>query len=353
MPFPKVLFIAHNFYPLKGGAEYAIKTLLEELSSCCQCFVVAGGENKKLQIGKITCFLVKTIRQIEECVERIKPQLVLTHGPLAPFATTIAKNMGLPVILYVVDHCYFCPTPILMSSCDKNCNACSSYKKNKDMFHKMREMFSRVDKVVYDSKFIRKIGVEFYGIDGPVIYPFIRLKDSIVKRNPAKARYISMLKLMAHKGAQIFIEIAKKMPDKQFLAAGRKGAEIHIDSVTNLKYIGDVSPKRFFSETHILLVPSVWPDPGPRIVVEGLANKIPVLGSNVGGIPEVLAGGGILINDYQNPYAWIKKIRMLLENKRVYREIAAKGFAHTKWYNFSKEVDSMKKIIQSVMGKPL
>lgn len=47
-----------------------------------------------------------------------------------------------------------------------------------------------------------------------------------------------------------------------------------------------------YGRARLLIVPSVWWESGPRVIVEALLNGIPVIGSDSGGIPEVLGDGG-------------------------------------------------------------
>src|SRR5690606_2185673 len=68
------------------------------------------------------------------------------------------------------------------------------------------------------------------------------------------------------------------------------------DKVTELKsklgervqFLGYITPKDFFQNIDILVVPSIWEEPFGRVVIEGLMNKKIVLGSDIGGIPELL-----------------------------------------------------------------
>jgi glycosyltransferase involved in cell wall biosynthesis len=60
----------------------------------------------------------------------------------------------------------------------------------------------------------------------------------------------------------------------------------------------------------MLAVPSQWLETGPLVVLEAQASKIPVLGSNLGGIAELVTPGvdGHLV-DFADPAAWAEAIR--------------------------------------------
>ena len=61
-----------------------------------------------------------------------------------------------------------------------------------------------------------------------------------------------------------------------------------------------------YARARILLVPSLWWESGPRVIVEALSNGIPVIGSSSGGVPEVIGDGGIILNFpkkyFQSPF---------------------------------------------------
>jgi len=49
--------------------------------------------------------------------------------------------------------------------------------------------------------------------------------------------------------------------------------------------------KEVLSHTDVLVVPSVWFENSPVVILEALASGTPVLGSDIGGIPEFVENG--------------------------------------------------------------
>jgi len=66
----------------------------------------------------------------------------------------------------------------------------------------------------------------------------------------------------------------------------------------NAQLVGYMNPKEFFSKINILIVPSLWNDTLPTVITESLSIGVPVIGSNRGGIPELIKDkiNGYIIN---------------------------------------------------------
>jgi len=60
------------------------------------------------------------------------------------------------------------------------------------------------------------------------------------------------------------------------------------DSVTFLGHIDD--PRQVYRASDLVVVPSAWPEPFGRTIIESMACGIPVIASRIGGIPEILTG---------------------------------------------------------------
>lgn len=55
-----------------------------------------------------------------------------------------------------------------------------------------------------------------------------------------------------------------------------------------VEFMGFVDPKVFFDSIDVLVVPSIWPEPLPRTILESYAMGVPALGSRSGGIPDLI-----------------------------------------------------------------
>ena len=82
-----------------------------------------------------------------------------------------------------------------------------------------------------------------------------------------------------------------------------------------------------YARARILLVPSLWWESGPRVIVEALSNGIPVIGSSSGGVPEVIGDGGIIL-DFPKKYFQSPFLQLFNE-----AEISAAAGAITELYD--------------------
>lgn len=84
-----------------------------------------------------------------------------------------------------------------------------------------------------------------------------------------------------------------------------------------VEFRGDVQPDEvssLFTRARALVVPSTWHEGSPRVILESLAAGVPVLASDIGGLPELVHDG---VNGYLLPPgdagAWQAGVRRLLD----------------------------------------
>jgi len=77
----------------------------------------------------------------------------------------------------------------------------------------------------------------------------------------------------AHKGIEIFLELARRFPDEPFQLAGTPGSDfppkLVEDAIAckNIELPGHSQPREFLSPSKLVLIPSQWPEPFGRLAV--------------------------------------------------------------------------------------
>ena len=96
------------------------------------------------------------------------------------------------------------------------------------------------------------------------------------------------------KGINTLIKVCKELPNVPFIFAGTGPLEDAIKGVNNIKNVGfqnGASLEKLIRETQFSVYPSEWYENCPFSVMESQMNGTPVLGANIGGIPELIQVG--------------------------------------------------------------
>ncbi|MDF2472246.1 MAG: kanE [Anaerocolumna sp.] len=96
------------------------------------------------------------------------------------------------------------------------------------------------------------------------------------------------------KGIKTLIEVCKTLPDIPFVFAGTGPLEEEINDVTNIKNMGFQTGENLemlIRNAKFSIYPSEWYENCPFSVMESLLYGTPVLGADIGGIPELINVG--------------------------------------------------------------
>jgi glycosyltransferase involved in cell wall biosynthesis len=96
------------------------------------------------------------------------------------------------------------------------------------------------------------------------------------------------------KGFDTLIKVCKDLPDIQFIFAGNGSCASEIKEVPNVKNMGFQSGEaleKLVREARFSVYPSEWYENCPLSVMESQMYGTPVLGADIGGIPELLEDG--------------------------------------------------------------
>lgn len=162
-----------------------------------------------------------------------------------------------------------------------------------------------------------------------VIYPPVYWKEYRVTLSD-RNKYVTLINLNRNKGGDVLIQIAKRMPDVQFLGVeGSYNSQIKNNTIKNIRYMKN-TPKiqEIYSMTKILLIPSQEESWG-RVAIEAMSSSIPVIANPTPGLREACGDAG-LFADRENISEWVRIIRELMSNPTYYKKIGDASFTRAK-----------------------
>jgi len=164
----------------------------------------------------------------------------------------------------------------------------------------VQQLYARVDGYLVVSNYL-KTYLDTWGgmqLDARVVYPRVetpKQHDVDHQRSPHRG-FITLINACNEKGLPIFLALAQRLPHVPFAAVMTWGSLRgqqrkllqQLPNVQILKAMSPVDP--IYDLTRILLVPSLWDEAFGMVVIEAMLRGIPVLASQVGGLPEAKLG---------------------------------------------------------------
>lgn len=96
------------------------------------------------------------------------------------------------------------------------------------------------------------------------------------------------------KGVDTLLEVCRKLPEIPFIFAGNGPLEEEVSRVVNVENRGFLSGNELYktiAEAAFSIYPSEWYENCPFSVMESIALGTPVIGADIGGIPELIDNG--------------------------------------------------------------
>jgi glycosyltransferase involved in cell wall biosynthesis len=137
---------------------------------------------------------------------------------------------------------------------------------------------------------------------------------------------VTMVNPSEEKGIGTFLELARRLPDEPFLAvptwgttAAHRGALAELPNVRLTEPVEDIDD--LLARTRVLVMPSVWLETFGMTAVEAMLRGIPVVASDIGGLPEAMLGVPHLLPPDATD-AWVEVVARLLTDREHYRDIS-------------------------------
>ena len=238
----------------------------------------------------------------------------------------------IPIVQVLHDQYFLCPTSRMYHNgkrCAEQCMRCRALR----LPH--RHKSTRVDTLVGVSSFICNKLIDngyFRGIRRVKVIPNIRDVSQenipeIPREEDGKIVFGYIGRLSESKGVELLLEtfLRSSKSEWKLLIAG-SGETRYERSLREkfdhpqIEFTGEVSPDAFFPRLDFTVVPSLWEDTFPSVVFESLLYGRPVLGSNLGGIPEMLNSSNGRLFSPGDPADLTRNIQEMAAGKALYQK---------------------------------
>lgn len=235
--------------------------------------------------------------------------------------------------------------------CIRNCYECLyprgvrwlGFSQLKERQKRLKKLGKMVDTIISPSEYLKEKLVEFNYVRGnkiTVIRNGIDL-DKFRATPPSDRKNIVFVgKICREKGCEYLVKamplVLKKIPEAKLLIGGfdEGGEQIRLiklahslglhRSVRFLEMAEDV--RRYYREATVVVVPSIWSENCPMVVLEAMSSGRPVVCTRCGGIPEIVDDGinGFLVEP-KNPKQIAERVIELLKDPSLAQRMGAQA----------------------------
>ena len=401
----KILMV-NKFHYLKGGSEkyyFELAKILREKgheiaffsmqneknikTDCKEYFVdsIDLNSNNKTKALEVI-YSKQNKKKMQEALDEFKPDIVHINNFQRQLSSSIIeaiKEKNIPIVFTAHDVQAICQE-IKMLDSDKNiCEKCKKGKyinciKKKCIkdstlksvlgaiegyYYRYKKIYTKkIDYIITPSEFYKQKLVE----DGipkekiEAIHNFVELEEyDIETQDEGYALYFG--RLSKEKGILNLIEafsktkmgilyIAGEGPEKENIEKFIKEKDLS-ERIKLLGFLKSNEMKKCISKSKFVVVPSIWYENCPYSVMETLAIGKPVLGADIGGIPELVKNNeNGLIYKYDNIDELSEKMQQFFENTDLTNKMGQNAKENAKKL-YSKEIyyDKIIKIYQKLL----
>jgi glycosyltransferase involved in cell wall biosynthesis len=339
----KVL-MANNYFYLRGGCERVMFNDIQALShqgveivpfsatdkdnvgTQYDSFFAAGADIratsplKRVGAAFDAIHCGRTAKAFGKMLDATRPDIVHCHniyGRLSTAILAVAKSRNVPVVLTVHDYKVVCPSYLMLrngkpcsacldggyyrcatSRCHKGQTAASIVYAIEAYYSKLSGNYGAVSAFLAPSRFIadllRQSGIE----DDRVIYHPNCVEPDDYKPSYQGNYVLSVGRLSHEKGLPTFLEamLGTKIPVRiagtgPMEASLREMAEKDGGSIVLEGHCGGEKLAELYRNAAFVVVPSEWYENAPMSILESFAYGKAVIGTRIGGIPEMIAEG--------------------------------------------------------------
>ncbi|NWF52536.1 MAG: glycosyltransferase family 4 protein [Nitrospirae bacterium] len=330
------------------GHELYLYTLEPDLNDTKSYFSYKFKKgNRIIDHFKYCYFNPSLYLEFKKVLKKIRPDIIHIHiNHVFPNSVLLACG-NIPVVQTLHDCRIFCPggkgittkgnicERSFSSACYREgCISRLRYYSHSVWRRFNRFIFKRKVKVLISPSMALKKGLSNYGLKSVYIPNYVDTSTFIHSSNSTeKGRILCACQLFATKGVNhllmAFQNVLMKIPYATLDIVG-EGPEkedleklcISLNLQDHVKFHGKVAHNElssFYSKASVVVVPSMVAENCPLVVLEAMASAKPVIGSRIGGIPELIQEKetGLLFTPGDTNELSEKIVQLLLDTERA------------------------------------
>lgn len=260
-------------------------------------------------------------KMLESILEKEKPDIAHVHlfwGGISPSIFKVLHKHGVPLVHTVHDYRMVCPAYTFRNGCGEVCERCKgghfmecfkgrcskgsavqSALMTAEMFYRNRKWHpaKELDGIIYVSNFAKRkheeLDSNFVGTKNTVLYNFTIVGEKYPPLAKDGGYYLYYGRLSHEKGIATLVETFSKHPELNLkvVGTGPKEDELKQKNFTNVEFLGYKTGDELYNlvrNAKFICVPSEWYENNPMTIVEAYSMGVPVIGANIGGIPEII-----------------------------------------------------------------
>ncbi len=313
--------------------------------------------------------------EFRQLLRKVKPDVVhvfAIYVTITPSILDTCREEGIPVVMSCNDYKHICPNyrlfhhgkicedckggkfyNAILNNCCKHSLAVSAISAVEAYVHDRKNIWKgNVHTFLFESNFMLKKTEEFWGSGKARLKflgkPFNASRWSASYLDEGYLLYLG--RLSDEKGVDILLHAMKQVPEARLVIAGDGGFRPSLESlaaaeqIKNVEFVGSKSGaelEKLFSGCRFVVVPSIWHENFPYVMMEAFARGKAVVGSDKGGIPEYIdegvTGHVYPSNDPEKLASCIRNLWLnptqAMQMGRNAKEYADKLFTDSAFYN--------------------
>lgn len=321
----KKIVIVHNAYGKLSGEEIVINNLaalLKERGISVSRFNRSSAEIENKRLGKISAFCAGihnpfAKKEFEKFLKDQRPDVVHIHNlyPLiSPSILLVCKKLRIPVVMTIHNFRLACPNGLLLSrgeichrclggreywcilrNCENDIFKSTGYALRTVAARVLRSYYDHVDHFICLTRFQRDILIK-EGLPHDkvsVLANPVEIKVAEQSIAEKKDNVLFVGRVSKEKGIASLFAAARTCSDIPFVLAGDYATmpEARGMAGENIALLGALKPQALgalYKKARIFVLPSVWYEGFPTVLLEAMSHSLPIICSRIGGLPEIV-----------------------------------------------------------------